>query len=88
MHKYNFTGKPAVSNMSGGLFLNRVQYHQKVLALFVQSRLGNFITIYDIRQGYGRQRTQVRTQELCITTQNRNIDKKVLLFGKRKASGF
>ena len=35
-HRYTFAGKPAVSNMSGDLFFNRVQHHRTILALCVQ----------------------------------------------------
>ena len=35
-YRYTFSGKPAVSNMSGGLFINQVQYHRTILALFIQ----------------------------------------------------
>ena len=35
-HRYNFAGKPAVLNICGSLFFNRVQYHRTILALFVQ----------------------------------------------------
>ena len=35
-YRYTFSGKPAVSNMSGGLFINQVQYHRTIVALFIQ----------------------------------------------------
>ena len=35
-YRYTFSGKPAVSNMSGGLFINQVQHHRTILALFTQ----------------------------------------------------
>ena len=35
-YRYTFSGKPAVSNMSGGLFINQVQHHRTILALFIQ----------------------------------------------------
>ena len=44
-HRYAFAGKAVVvSNMSGSLFFNRVQYHRTILALFVQYWLGSSFT--------------------------------------------
>ena len=44
LHRYSFAEKPAVSNMPDSLFFNWVQYHQTILALFVQCWLRNSFT--------------------------------------------
>ena len=44
--RYTFTGKPAVSNMSGTLLFNHVQHHQTILALLLNvDCTGEFIYI-------------------------------------------
>ena len=43
-HRYTFAGIPAVSNMSGDLFFNRVQHHRTILALCVHCWLGSPFT--------------------------------------------
>ena len=35
-HRYTFAVKAAISNMSGGLFINLIQYDQTILVLFIQ----------------------------------------------------
>ena len=44
VHRYTFAGKPLVSKMSGGLFINREHYHRTILAFFVQCWLRSLFT--------------------------------------------
>ena len=54
-HRYVFAGKTVVvSNMSGSLFFNRIQYHQTILALFVQCCFGSSFTACGTTMNRGR----------------------------------
>ena len=53
-HRYTFAGKPAFSNMSGGLFFNWVHYHRTIVALFIQCWFRSLFTACGTTMNRGR----------------------------------